>query len=203
MLTTNRIHENLTEAIIRCGIIAHAELGAGLLESIYTPCLTMELEAAGFDVERGRHVPIIYKGRPLLQPDLQVDLIVEGTVLVEVKAVEAVARVHKAQVITYLKLTGLPVGLLMNFNVPVLHEGVHRLVHPKLYERPARPNLDPNQKLDPTQRPPTPLDQRQEFTGASEVHTESGTADQSIHGYEYLDCAIGTNRRSVSRKTRV
>jgi GxxExxY protein len=121
-------------------MIAHAELGAGLLESIYTPCLVMELQAARLDVERGRHIPIIYKGRPILQPDLVADLVVEGTVLVEVKAVESIARVHKAQVITYLKLTGLPVGLLMNFNVPVLYEGVHRLVHPKLYERPTRPN---------------------------------------------------------------
>ena len=98
--------------------------------------MVIELRAAGLAAEEGRRVPLFYKGHKLA-PTLTVDLIVENTVLIEVKAVESIARVHHAQVITYLKLTGLPIGLLMNFNVPVLSDGIRRLVRPDLNVRPV------------------------------------------------------------------
>jgi GxxExxY protein len=94
----------------------------------------MELGDAGLRVEQQRKVPLIYRGKRL-NKRLFVDLIVDDTVLIEVKAIEALAPVHNAQVITYLKLTGLPVALLMNFNVPKLKDGTRRLVHPDLYRR--------------------------------------------------------------------
>ena len=137
MLRQNNLHEDLTERIIACGINVHTEFGAGLLESIYGACFVIELRAAGLSVEEGRRVPLFYKGEQL-PVTLSVDLIVENTVLIEIKAVEAIAPVHQAQVVTYLKLTGLPVGLLINFNVPVLRGGIRRLVRPDLYVPPGR-----------------------------------------------------------------
>ena len=99
------------------------------------PCFLIELRAVGLSTEIGRRVPLIYKGRRL-DSSLVVDLIIDDAVLVEVKAVETIARVHQAQVLTYLKLTGLAVGLLINFNVFALRDGVRRLMHPHLYTRP-------------------------------------------------------------------
>jgi GxxExxY protein len=128
------LHSALTERIIGCGIRVHEVFGAGLYEAVYTSCLVMELGDAGLRVEQQRKVPLIYRGKRL-NKRLFVDLIVDDTVLIEVKAIEALAPVHNAQVITYLKLTGLPVALLMNFNVPKLKDGTRRLVHPDLYRR--------------------------------------------------------------------
>lgn len=117
-----------------CGIEVHRTLGAGLLESVHHECLRTELEAAGLGVQHELRVPIIYKGRRL-QAALKVDLLVEGTVVVEVKAAERLLPVHEAQVITYLKLTGCPAGLLMNFNSVLLKDGLRRLEHPDRYIR--------------------------------------------------------------------
>jgi GxxExxY protein len=121
--------EALTRRIIGCGIAVHRAFGAGLLESIYKTCFGIELRAAGLSFAAERRVPIVYRGIEVCA-DYRIDLIVEDTVVVEIKAVQSLAPVHIAQVITYLKLTNCPVGLLMNFNVPLLNEGIRRVVHP-------------------------------------------------------------------------
>jgi GxxExxY protein len=118
----------LTEKIIGAGI-AHRVFGPGLLEAVYRSCLVLELKAKGLRVETERSIPLVYRGVEVGHP-YKVDLIVEGQVVVEAKAEHALAPVHEAQVITYLKLTGCPVGLLMNFNVPMLKDGVSRVVLP-------------------------------------------------------------------------
>lgn len=127
-------HEDLTEAIIACGIRVHETWGRGLLESVYKECMLIELQADGHRIDTNRRVPLIYKGHNL-KTEFCPDLIVNDIVVVELKTVEALAPVHKAQVITYLKLTRLPVGLLMNFNVPLLKQGTHRVVRPDLLIR--------------------------------------------------------------------
>lgn len=127
-------HEDLTEAIIGCGMRAHELWGPGLLESVYKPCLTIELQATGHRVDTTRRLNLVYKGHDL-RIDFCPDLVVDEVVVVEVKAVERLLPVHTAQLITYLKLTGLPVGLLMNFNVPLLKQGTHRVVRPDLLIR--------------------------------------------------------------------
>lgn len=128
-------HEDLTEAIIACAIRVHEAWGPGLLESVYKACLVIELKADGYRVETNRRLQLIYKGHDL-NCDFCPDLIVDGIVVVELKAVEKLIPVHKAQLITYLKLTGLPVGLLMNFNVTLLKYGTQRVVRPDLLIRP-------------------------------------------------------------------
>jgi GxxExxY protein len=137
MLALPAGHEALTDQIIKCAIEVHRTFGPGLLESVYQECLLMELTAAKLAFECDIRIPLEYKGRPLVK-QFFVDVIVERTVLVEAKAVAILTPVHKAQVITYLKLTGMPVGLLINFNVPLLHEGMRRLTHPDVYAATAR-----------------------------------------------------------------
>jgi GxxExxY protein len=137
MLICPAHHEELTETIIGCGIEVHRFFGAGLFESVYQLALVFELTAAKLAVEQRRHLPLVYKGYEL-GASFFADIIVESTVLVEVKAVSALAPVHQAQIITYLKLTGCPVGLLMNFNSTVLRDGIRRVVHPDLYVKSPR-----------------------------------------------------------------
>jgi GxxExxY protein len=124
--------EPLTEKIIGCGITVHRVLGPGLLESIYRECLVIELLSQNVRVQCDIPVPVTYRGQRV-GTDLKLDLLVEGCVVVEVKSVAAIHPVHSAQVITYLKLTGHPVGLLMNFNTTSLRSGLKRLDHPDLY----------------------------------------------------------------------
>ena len=124
--------DQLTEKIIGCAIEVHRTLGAGLLESVYRECLLIEMRTAQLRSERERPVPLSYKGVPIHR-NLRIDLLVEGLVIVEVKAVAAVHPVHQAQVITYLILSGSPSGLLLNFNVTAMRQGMRRLHHPQLY----------------------------------------------------------------------
>jgi GxxExxY protein len=128
----------LTEAIIGCGIEVHKTLGPGLLESVYRECLITELRNAHLKVKVDRHVPLEYKGKRI-KGSLYIDLLVEECVVVELKTVESLRPVHLAQVITYLKLTGSPVGLLMNFNETTLRAGLRHLDHPDRYRRLKRP----------------------------------------------------------------
>lgn len=130
-LNQNQIN-GLTERVIGCAIEVHRTLGPGLLESIYRECLAMELASHQVHFESERHVPIDYK-RQRVRGTLKLDLLVEGCVVVELKAVEAIHPIHLAQVMTYLKLTGYPAGLLMNFNVTSLRSGLRRLDHPDRY----------------------------------------------------------------------
>jgi len=118
----------LTSAIIAAAIAVHRALGPGLLESAYLACLIHELLAVGRSLESERTLPLTYKG-VVLDCGYRVDLIVEGTVIVEVKSIAAFAPIHQAQLLTYLKLTGCPAGLLINFNVPVLKDGIKRVLH--------------------------------------------------------------------------
>lgn len=122
----------LTERVIGCAIEVHRTLGPGLLESIYRECLAMELLAHQLCFDSERHVPIEYKGQRV-KGTLKLDLLVEGCLVVELKAVEAIHPIHLAQVLTYLKLTGFPAGLLLNFNVTSMRAGLRRLDHPDRY----------------------------------------------------------------------
>jgi GxxExxY protein len=134
MAEDDSLHEDLTEQIIACAIRVHNTLGPGLLESIYQRCLVVELRAASLHVETERYVPVLYRGS-VVGPPLKLDIVVAGVIIVEVKAVQSIIPVHHAQVISYLKLTGCPVGLLINFNVPLLKNGIRKVVRPDLYKK--------------------------------------------------------------------
>ena len=117
----------LSERVIGAGIEVHRTLGAGLLESVYLACLALELELAGIPSRRQVALPVRYKG--LAVPlGFRADMIVAETIVVEVKAVPTILPVHEAQLLTYLRLSGLRVGLLMNFHALRLKDGLKRLV---------------------------------------------------------------------------
>jgi GxxExxY protein len=117
-----------TLAIIQASIEVHKHLGPGLLESLYRESLLFELRARGSKVVADELIPISYKGRPL-KGHYRIDLLVEDAVIVELKSVETLLPVHGAQVLSYLRLLGKPVGLLINFNVTYLVKGVRRIVN--------------------------------------------------------------------------
>ena len=121
-------HEKLTEAIIGAAIEVHRELGPGLMESAYEECLCYELSVRGIAFQRQVVLPVSYK-KVKLDCGYRMDIVVEETVVLELKAIEQVLPLHEAQLITYLKLSRKPVGLLMNFNVPVLKDGILRRVN--------------------------------------------------------------------------
>lgn len=120
------MHALLTEQIIGAAIEVHRSIGPGLLESTYEECLDRELRESGLVVSRQLVVPLTYKGKPLAST-YRLDLIVEERVIVEVKAVEKLARVHVAQMLSYLHHTGLRVGLILNFNNALLPDGIKRV----------------------------------------------------------------------------
>lgn len=122
------IENQITERIIGAAIEVHRALGPGLLESVYGECLATELDLCGLRFEQQQPVPIFYKGC-VVAADLKIDLLVEQRIVVELKAVEKLLPVHDAQLLTYLRLTNLEVGLLINFNVPLLRDGIKRLVN--------------------------------------------------------------------------
>ena len=127
-LTQSRLNDQ-TDLIIGAAIHVHKALGPGLLESPYETCLTFELLKIGLVVERQKPLPLVDEGN-VLQNAFRVDLIVENSIVVEVKAVDRLLRVHEAQVISYLRLTGCPIGLLFNFNVKhLMSDGFRRLVN--------------------------------------------------------------------------
>lgn len=121
------IESELTGEIIRCAMEVHSELGPGLMESSYEECLCYELMQVGFRVERQKGMPLVYK-EVKMDIGYRVDLLVEGKVIIELKAVDAFEDVHTAQVLTYLKLSKCRVGLLINFKVAKLKDGIKRLV---------------------------------------------------------------------------
>lgn len=120
--------DKITEAIIISAIAVHRELGPGLLESAYEACLTYELIERGFLAERQKALPITYR-EVSLDCGYRIDLLVENQVIVELKTVESLAPIHEAQLLSYLKLSGCAVGLLINFNVRVLKNGIRRIVN--------------------------------------------------------------------------
>ena len=118
---------DLTGEIVDAAFKVHSALGPGLLESVYETCLVHELRTRGLALERQLALPIEYGGL-CLDSGLRLDLLVQDTVVVELKAVEHLLPVHKAQLLSHLRLTGKPVGLLINFHVPLIKDGIQRMV---------------------------------------------------------------------------
>ena len=117
----------ITERIIGCAIEVHKNLGPGLLESAYEECLAFELLHSDLKLERQKAVPVIYKDIKL-DCGYRIDLLVENSVIIELKSIEAIAPVHEAQILTYMRFADKKVGLLMNFNVTLLKNGIKRYV---------------------------------------------------------------------------
>jgi GxxExxY protein len=117
----------LTRKIIGAAIEVHKQLGPGLLESAYEECLAYELVQRGLQIERQRPVPVVYK-EVKLDLGYRIDILVDNTVLLELKSVDSLAPVHEAQVLTYMKFSSKSIGLLINFNVTVLKNGLKRYV---------------------------------------------------------------------------
>jgi GxxExxY protein len=143
--------DRLTQLIIGAAIEVHRQMGPGLMESVYEECLCYELSHLGLRFERQSHLPILYKGMKLAS-GFKMDFLVEDAVVLELKTVDHILPVHCAQLLTYLKLSGKRVGLLLNFNEPILKKGLKRLV---------------NQFQDPTKAPvPSALSARQPEEGS-------------------------------------
>lgn len=122
------IDANLTEQVIGAAIEVHRELGPGLLESAYEAALSHELTARGLTFARQVPVPVSYKGLPLIDCAYRLDFLVADALVLEIKAVESIEPIHEAQLLTYLRVSGKRVGLLINFNVPLLKNGIRRRV---------------------------------------------------------------------------
>ena len=118
----------LTGQIIGAAIEVHRHLGPGLLESAYEACLTYELERMGLAVERQKALPLVYKDIRMDQ-GYRLDLLVEQQVILELKVVEQLAPVHEAQILSYLRFSGCKIGLLVNFNVKLLKDGIRRFIN--------------------------------------------------------------------------
>jgi GxxExxY protein len=119
--------DRLSDRVIGLAIAVHRELGPGLLESAYEACLAYELEQAGLRYQRQVALPVSYKNVDL-DCGYRLDLLVDGALIVELKTVDAISKVHKAQLLTYLRLSRLRTGLILNFNAAVLKDGIHRMV---------------------------------------------------------------------------
>jgi len=119
--------ERITAIIFECAFKVHRALGPGLLESVYEVCLCHELAKSGLKFRRQVELPIIYDG-VRLESGFKIDILVEEQVIVELKAVETMIPLYEAQIMTYLKLTGKRLGLLINFNVPLLKNGIKRII---------------------------------------------------------------------------
>ncbi len=118
----------ITEQIIGAAMEVHRALGPGLLESAYEACLVFELRQRGLKVEQQKPLPVVYKDVKL-DCSYRLDMVVEDSVIVEIKAVERLNSVHDAQLLSYLKLYGCRLGLLLNFHVSILRQGIHRIVN--------------------------------------------------------------------------
>ncbi|MEW6194648.1 MAG: GxxExxY protein [Bacteroidota bacterium] len=118
----------LSEIIIGCAIKVHKSLGPGLLESAYEECLYYELQKTGLDVVKQKALPLVYE-EVKLDCGYRIDLLVENKVIIEIKSVEALNDIHLAQILTYLRLSNCKLGLLINFNVVKLKEGIRRVVN--------------------------------------------------------------------------
>ena len=141
----------ISGAIIDSSIKIHKALGPGLLESVYQRILIYELRKAGLEVQKEVPIPVTWDGNSI-DESFRADLIVNTQVLVELKSIERLEPVHSKQVLTYLKLSKLPLGLLINFGAPYLKEGINRIVN-NLPERKAPPNpklINPPQPSPPT-----------------------------------------------------
>lgn len=127
MINEQYQYSEITNKIIGCAIEVHKQLGPGLLESAYEECLAFELRSVGLKVERQKPVPIVYKDIKL-DCGYRIDLLVENCVIIELKSVEVLNLVHEAQILTFLKFAEKEIGLLMNFNVTLLKNGLKKHV---------------------------------------------------------------------------
>jgi GxxExxY protein len=118
----------LSNVVIGCALRVHKELGPGMLESAYEACLMFELLERGLRVERVKALPLVYRGQRL-DCGYRLDLLVEDAIIIEVKAVQSLDRVHSSQLLSYLRQSGLHLGLLINFNVKWLRDGITRIVN--------------------------------------------------------------------------
>jgi len=123
------VDENqIGERLLGCALKVHRTLGPGLLESVYESCLAVELDEAGLTFERQLTLPVNYNGT-IIEAGYRLDLLIERRVVVEVKAIEAVAPVHRAQLLSYLRLGDFRLGYLLNFNVALMKDGIHRIAN--------------------------------------------------------------------------
>ncbi|MBP9913307.1 MAG: GxxExxY protein [Opitutaceae bacterium] len=120
--------ERLATMVVNAALSVHRSLGPGLLESAYHECLGIELSLAGLQVKREQALPLTYRGH-IIQNAYRLDLLVNDQLLVELKAIDAVQAIHRVQVTTYLRLLKLPLGLLINFNVPLIKDGISRVLN--------------------------------------------------------------------------
>lgn len=144
----------LSDRVIGCAIEVHRALGPGLLERLYEDALVHELALARFGVHRQVPVTLNYKGLELTGQRL--DLVVEESIVVELKAIEAVLDVHLAQLLGYMRAGRYPLGLLINFNVPVLKRGIHRRVNSRALAPPTPSTFSPTSSSAPSASPPRP-----------------------------------------------
>lgn len=122
------VYNSLTEKIIKCCIDVHKELGPGLMESVYETCLISALLEDGFKVRSQVEIPIYFRGKQL-NKNFIIDLLVEDEIVLELKSIEHILPVHEAQLVTYLKLSNKKLGLLVNFNVVLLKDGIRRRIN--------------------------------------------------------------------------
>ena len=129
----------LSSKIINAAMNVHKELGPGLLESVYNTCMQIELMNMGVEVKNEVPLPVIYQGRRISEEGFRLDLLVEDRIIVELKSVESVQDIHKKQLLTYLRLANKPLGLLINFNEPLLKKGITRIINsPRTQGKQAR-----------------------------------------------------------------
>lgn len=120
--------EEIASSVVDAALKVHSALGPGLLEDVYEKCLAMELQKRGYSVERQVTVPVEYEGA-VFETGYRLDLLIDESFVVEVKAVEKMMPVHLAQILTYLRLGKMKIGLLLNFNVPRMRDGIRRVVN--------------------------------------------------------------------------
>jgi GxxExxY protein len=125
---TESDYNNLSSEIIGCAIEVHKELGPGLMESVYQICLKKQLLKSGLNVQSQVIVPICFKGE-LLEKEFVIDMLIENEIILELKSVETILPVHEAQLVTYLKLANKKLGLLINFNVQFVKQGIRRRIN--------------------------------------------------------------------------
>lgn len=125
---TEKEHNRISKIILDAALTVHKEMGPGLLESVYEFCLVDELRSRGLKAEQQVLLPLFYKEKKLTK-DFRIDILVNDEIIIEVKSVEILLQIHKAQIISYLKLANKWLGLLINFNVPLLKDGYTRFVN--------------------------------------------------------------------------
>ena len=129
--------------MIKAAMNVHTGLGPGLLESVYQKCMAIELESLGINFETEVQLPVNYRGRVITDDGFRIDILIDDTIVVELKSVELVKAVHKKQLLTYLRLSDKPLGLLINFNESLLKDGITRIVNQKRTMPLAEPQRAP------------------------------------------------------------